>query len=54
VLAIELCVGSAESEHDTFDTIDGLILDKQYGAMRVSAAVWSMLLCGMWSALALS
>ena len=54
LLAIELCAGSAGSKLGLFDTIDGLILDKQYGAERVSAAVWSMSLCNVWLALALS
>ena len=47
LLAIELCVGSAGSKLGPFDTIVGLTIDKQYGAKRVSAAVWSMSLCGV-------
>ena len=39
LLALELCVGPARSELAPFETIDGLILDKQYGAIQVSAAV---------------
>jgi hypothetical protein len=54
LLAIELCVGAAGSELKSFETIDGVNVAKQYGAVRVGAAVWAMSLCGVWPALALS
>ena len=54
LLAIELCVGTAGSELESFDTIDGVNVAKQYGAVRMNAAVWAMSPCGVWPALALS
>ena len=46
LLAIELCVGTAGSELESFDTIDGVNVAKQYGAVRMNAAVWAMSPCG--------
>ena len=54
LLSNALCAGSAESELGALDTINGVNVAKQYGAVRVSAARWAMLVCGVWPALTLS
>ena len=38
LLSISVCLGSAEGELGPFDTTDGLVRGKLYGAMRASAA----------------
>ena len=47
LLVIDLCEGSAGSELKPFNTIDGVNVAEQYGAVRASAAVWAMSLCGV-------
>ena len=44
---IALCIGTAGSELNPFNTIDGVNVAEQYGAVRASAAVWAMSLCGV-------
>ena len=39
LLSIVVCLGSAQGELGTVDSINGLAYHKLYGAMRASAAV---------------